>query len=60
MYTCFTLGTALWLTYGLLSSQYPVAVANAITFVFAATILIYKNKIQVKFFSPEKTQSWYL
>jgi len=42
MYTFFTLGTALWLTYGLLSSQYPVAVANFITFIFAATILGYK------------------
>lgn len=44
MYTCFTTGTLLWLIYGLLSKQYPVAVANAITFLFAVTILAYKIK----------------
>ncbi|WP_448697297.1 SemiSWEET transporter [Mucilaginibacter sp. AW1-3] len=44
MYTCFTIGTLLWLIYGLLSGQYPVATANAITFLFAVTILIYKIK----------------
>ncbi len=44
MYTFFTLGTLLWLIYGVLSSQYPVAVANSITFIFAVTILAYKIK----------------
>ena len=42
MYTCFTLGTLLWLIYGVLSGQYPVVMANAITFLFAVTILAYK------------------
>ncbi len=44
MYAVFTLGTALWLTYGILSSQWPVAAANAVTFVLALTILFYKIK----------------
>jgi MtN3 and saliva related transmembrane protein len=42
MYALFTLGTLLWLTYGVLSGSLPVAVANAVTFVFASIILIYK------------------
>ena len=44
MYTFFTIGTLLWLIYGVLSTQWPVAVANAITFVFASTIMVYKIK----------------
>jgi MtN3 and saliva related transmembrane protein len=42
MYALFTLGTLLWLTYGILSGSLPVAIANAVTFVFASIILIYK------------------
>jgi MtN3 and saliva related transmembrane protein len=44
MYAIFTLGTSLWLTYGILGSQWPVAIANAITFILALTILFYKLK----------------
>ena len=42
MYSFFTLGTLLWLTYGVLSHDLPVAVANAITLLFASIILVYK------------------
>ncbi|HTQ27855.1 MAG TPA: SemiSWEET transporter [Puia sp.] len=42
MYTVFTLGTLLWLLYGLFSSNLPVSVANGITLVFASIILVYK------------------
>lgn len=42
MYGCFTFGTLLWLTYGLLTGDAPVAIANAITMLFACIILIYK------------------
>ena len=42
MYALFTLGTLLWLTYGIMSGSLPVAVANAITFIFASIILAYK------------------
>jgi len=44
MYSLFTAGTLLWLTYGLLSNSMPVTIANAITFVFASIILVYKLK----------------
>ncbi len=38
----FTLGTALWATYGLLLNNRPVLYANSVTLVFALTILILK------------------
>ncbi|MDP9047391.1 MAG: SemiSWEET transporter [Bacteroidota bacterium] len=44
MYALFTTGTLLWLIYGLLSGSLPVTIANAVTMVFAAIILIYKMK----------------
>jgi MtN3 and saliva related transmembrane protein len=44
MYALFTLGTAFWLTYGLMIHQLPVIVANAVTFAFACVILGYKLK----------------
>jgi MtN3 and saliva related transmembrane protein len=42
MYAVFTVGTFLWLIYGILSPSFPVALANAVTFLFASIILIYK------------------
>jgi MtN3 and saliva related transmembrane protein len=42
MYVVFTVGTFLWLIYGILSPSFPVALANAVTFLFASVILIYK------------------
>jgi len=42
MYTLFTMGTLLWLIYGLMSHSMPVTIANAITFIFASIILVYK------------------
>lgn len=42
MYALFTIGTLLWLTYGILSGSWPVTVANAVTTVFASIILVYK------------------
>ncbi|MDB4926236.1 SemiSWEET transporter [Mucilaginibacter sp.] len=42
MYAVFTTGTFLWLIYGILSPSLPVALANAVTFLFAGIILIYK------------------
>ena len=44
MYSLFALGTLLWLSYGLITSNLPVAIANGITFIFAAIILGYKIK----------------
>jgi len=44
MYAVFTTGTLLWLIYGIMLPSFPVALANAITFVLAAVILVYKVK----------------
>lgn len=44
MYVVFTVGTFLWLMYGIMYPSLPVAVANAITFIFAGIILVYKIK----------------
>ena len=39
MFLIFSVGTALWLTYGLLSHSKPVTVANAVTFLLSVSIL---------------------
>jgi MtN3 and saliva related transmembrane protein len=39
MYGAFTAGIALWLTYGILISAWPIVIANTITFLLAAGIL---------------------
>lgn len=39
MYSCFTLGVALWLVYGLSIGSLPVTVANVITLTLATAIL---------------------
>lgn len=44
MYVLFTTGTLFWLIYGIMSGSLQVAIANAITFLFASIILIYKLK----------------
>jgi MtN3 and saliva related transmembrane protein len=44
MYIFFTAGTLLWLIYGIMEPSLPVAVANAITLIFASVILVYKIK----------------
>jgi MtN3 and saliva related transmembrane protein len=42
MYSLFTAGTLLWFIYGVMAGSLPVAIANAITLIFASIILIYK------------------
>ena len=42
MFSIFSTGTALWLTYGLLSHSKPVAAANAVTLVLSVSILVMK------------------
>jgi MtN3 and saliva related transmembrane protein len=44
MYALFTTGIALWGVYGLLTWQWSIIIANAITFVLAAIILAIKVK----------------
>jgi MtN3 and saliva related transmembrane protein len=42
MYTLFTMGVALWGVYGLMTMQWSIIVANAITVVLAVLILSLK------------------
>jgi len=42
MYSLFTSGVLLWLIYGILRNDWPVILANAVTLIFAATILFLK------------------
>lgn len=42
MYILFTVGLAAWLAYGLVIGSLPVIIANAVTLVFAVTILTLK------------------
>jgi MtN3 and saliva related transmembrane protein len=44
MYVIFTSGIFLWLVYGFLITNWPLIIANLVTFVLAATILIFKMK----------------
>jgi MtN3 and saliva related transmembrane protein len=44
MYSLFTFGTVLWLTYGIFSSNIPVGLANGVTLIFSLIILFYKIK----------------
>ena len=41
MYVILTTGIVLWFVYGVLKEDLPIIVANAITFVFTATILFF-------------------
>jgi MtN3 and saliva related transmembrane protein len=42
MYVIFTAGVACWLVYGLLIGSFSVTVANAITLLLAASVLVMK------------------
>lgn len=42
MYVFFTVGVALWLTYGILLVSWPIILANAVTLLLAGTVLVLK------------------
>lgn len=42
MYVTFVFGVAMWLVYGIMLEDYPLIMANSITFGFAAIILFMK------------------
>jgi MtN3 and saliva related transmembrane protein len=42
MYVTFTSGVAAWTVYGVLSRQWPVIIANAITLLLASAVLALK------------------
>lgn len=42
MYAMFTTGVAAWLVYGLVTVNFPVTIANAITLALALAVLVMK------------------
>jgi len=46
MYSVFTVGVALWLTYGWRLGEWPIIIANAVTLVLSATILATKLVVE--------------
>jgi MtN3 and saliva related transmembrane protein len=44
MYALFTLGVALWLTYGILLAAWPIIIANSVTLLIAGAVLVMKLK----------------
>ncbi len=42
MFLTFTTGVFLWIVYGMLINSVPVVAANAVTFILAAAILVFK------------------
>jgi MtN3 and saliva related transmembrane protein len=57
MFLIFTTGTAFWLIYGILAHSWPVSIANAITFILAASILILKLRYDERATSPVQPAS---
>jgi MtN3 and saliva related transmembrane protein len=43
-FVAFTVGVALWLTYGILKQEWPIIIWNAVTLMLAAAILAMKLK----------------
>jgi MtN3 and saliva related transmembrane protein len=46
MYSAFTAGVALWLAYGIALGEWPIVVANFVTLLLAATILVTKIVVE--------------
>jgi len=46
MFLIFTIGTFCWLIYGILESSLPIIIANTITLILSAIILLYKIKFK--------------
>jgi len=46
MYAVFTAGIALWLAYGLLLGSRPIVVANAVTLLLSASVLVMKLRFR--------------
>jgi MtN3 and saliva related transmembrane protein len=44
MYLVFTIGVALWFTYGVMLHSYPMIIGNIVTFLSSLVILAYKIK----------------
>ncbi|XOJ72708.1 SemiSWEET transporter [Candidatus Pelagibacter sp. Uisw_114] len=46
MFLIFTIGTFCWLIYGIIESSIPIIIANTITLILSAIILLYKIKFK--------------
>ena len=44
MYILFTIGVALWLSYGILLESWPIIIANSVTLLLAGMVLTLKIK----------------
>ena len=44
MYVLFTAGVALWMSYGILLTAWPIIIANSITLLLASMVLVMKIK----------------
>lgn len=53
MYSFFTFGVMMWLVYALVIKDYPLMLANIVTFTLATPILCYK--IKQTFFDKKKS-----
>lgn len=42
MYSVFVLGIAFWLTFGVVTHNWPVIIPNVITFILAGSVLVMK------------------
>ena len=54
MFLIFTVGTAFWLTYGVLSRSWPVSIANGVTLVLSASILFLKLRFDSEAAKPNQ------
>ena len=46
MFLIFTIGTFCWLIYGIIESSLPIIIANTISLILSAIILLYKIKFK--------------
>jgi MtN3 and saliva related transmembrane protein len=46
MYSIFTFGVLMWFIYGVMLGSWPMIIANIITFILAATVLVLKLRLR--------------
>ena len=57
MYIIFSLGVFLWLIYGFMQMDFPIMLANFVTFIFSFTILMMKLKYKYSVFFDEHSRN---
>ncbi|MEE9381171.1 MAG: SemiSWEET transporter [Hyphomonadaceae bacterium] len=56
MYAMFTAGITFWFIYGLMTGSWPIIIANGITIVLAATILVITTQNTLRARETERLQ----